>query len=364
MSQGHSIFWASLDTGESSQLLRDGVNFYSLSFPRRILSSQIAIASLQLYKLIHKLKPDIMITASALPSWLSRIVCILFPKIKILYIVHSWFWDDRTPWYKRWSVITLEYLASLRTNHFVFINREDLNDGITYHVCKKRNADCIDSVGIKLDEFDLSKVTKERLELMKSQLFLPKEIHYLIGFVGRMINYKGIVELAQAFCLVRKSFSNAGLICIGKTSAVERDQRAFSEFKSYIIRQDLTSCLKIIPYVEDLPAMMALFDILVLPSRYEGYGLVLLEAGAMKKPVIACDIRGVREAVIDGETGILVPPKKIKPLSEAIILLLSNPELRNYLGKQGYIHSKNYGRNERVQKLINIIAKVLQNKKP
>jgi hypothetical protein len=76
-------------------------------------------------------------------------------------------------------------------------------------------------------------------------------------------------------------------------------------------------------------------DILVVPSRYESFGLMLLEAMMFAKPVIASDVGGMREIVVHGETGLLVPPGDAAALAAAIDVLVGDPELRSRLGRAG-----------------------------
>ena len=73
---------------------------------------------------------------------------------------------------------------------------------------------------------------------------------------------------------------------------------------------------------------MSAMDIFVLPSYHEGFGIVNIEASAMALPVISTDVNGPRDAVLNGQTGILVPAKTINPLREAIETLYANPNLR------------------------------------
>ena len=76
-------------------------------------------------------------------------------------------------------------------------------------------------------------------------------------------------------------------------------------------------------------------DVFTLPSHREGLGFSILEASAMEIPVIATNIRGCREAVDNGKTGILVPVKNPQKLAEAIIYLLKNPKRAKEMGKAG-----------------------------
>jgi glycosyltransferase involved in cell wall biosynthesis len=86
---------------------------------------------------------------------------------------------------------------------------------------------------------------------------------------------------------------------------------------------------------ENIPEILASFDIFVLPSRSEGFGRVNLEAMAMGKPVVSTNVGGIPEVVLDGVTGILVPPGNSKSLSHAIMRLLNDPRLRASMGRKG-----------------------------
>jgi glycosyltransferase involved in cell wall biosynthesis len=88
-------------------------------------------------------------------------------------------------------------------------------------------------------------------------------------------------------------------------------------------------------FSEEIPKYLAISDVLVLPSYREGFGMVLAEAAAMGKPVIATRTRGSEEAVDDGKTGILIPQKDISALTNALDTLRTNDQLRSLLGENG-----------------------------
>lgn len=88
-------------------------------------------------------------------------------------------------------------------------------------------------------------------------------------------------------------------------------------------------------FVDDMPSLYAIADVVVLPSLEEPFGRVLIEAMALRKPVVATWGGGVPEVVEDGKTGLLVPPGDATALAEAIVHLASDPELRQTLGEKG-----------------------------
>jgi glycosyltransferase involved in cell wall biosynthesis len=88
-------------------------------------------------------------------------------------------------------------------------------------------------------------------------------------------------------------------------------------------------------FVDDIPGILALSDIAVLPSLKEAAGGAVLEAMAAGKPVVASRVGGIPESVVDGTTGFLVPPGDSEALSRSIIRLLDDPPLRQQFGKAG-----------------------------
>ena len=103
--------------------------------------------------------------------------------------------------------------------------------------------------------------------------------------------------------------------------------------------RDLAIADKIIftGYRDDVPNFISLSDAIVAPNlQPEGFGRVLIEAGALRKPVISTDIPPTSEIVIDGKTGILVEPKSPEALAEAMIYIINNPREARKMGENGY----------------------------
>jgi len=87
--------------------------------------------------------------------------------------------------------------------------------------------------------------------------------------------------------------------------------------------------------IEQLPALYDLMDVLAFPSYREGFGAVNIEAGAMNVPVVTTRIPGCVDAVIDGETGTLIPPRDVPALIDALRVYLQDPQLRRRHGAAG-----------------------------
>jgi glycosyltransferase involved in cell wall biosynthesis len=154
--------------------------------------------------------------------------------------------------------------------------------------------------------------------------------HALVaGFIGRIVPDKGIEELLAAHTALGKEFPELFLMLVG---ACEAEQP---------LSPAAVDALRANPKVvrvgvqEDIVPYLAAMDILLHPSYREGLPTVPLEAAAMGLPVVTTRIPGCVDAVVDGVTGILVPPRDSQALTRATRMLLYNPELRRTMGEAG-----------------------------
>jgi glycosyltransferase involved in cell wall biosynthesis len=95
----------------------------------------------------------------------------------------------------------------------------------------------------------------------------------------------------------------------------------------------------------DVPALMVASDVFIMSSLWEGLGLVFLEAMCVGLPIVGSDVSAVPEVVVQGETGLLVPPGEEAPLAEAMVRISADADLRRELGRRG---------TERVGRLFNL----------
>lgn len=150
----------------------------------------------------------------------------------------------------------------------------------------------------------------------------------VIGTVAFLTKRKGIGYLVEAFRQVVDCFSNAQLQIVG-----DGDERA--RLQAQIVDLDLEGNVSLLGNRTDIRSLMNGFDIFVLPSLWEPFGLVIAEAMACGKPVIATAVGGIPEIVTDGVTGLLVPPSTAEPLSSALIAVIRDTDLRRRLGRAG-----------------------------
>lgn len=155
-----------------------------------------------------------------------------------------------------------------------------------------------------------------------------EEDDFVLVFVGRIVKDKGVNELINAFILLQKKYSFLKLLMVGdfeeELSPINDESKYFMENNSAIIS---------VGFQEDIRAYLSISDLFLLPSYREGLPNVLIEAGSFGIPLMATNINGCNEIIINGENGILVKKKSVQSLIDEISKLIDNKELYNNLKK-------------------------------
>lgn len=151
---------------------------------------------------------------------------------------------------------------------------------------------------------------------------------HLIGTVGRFVPPKGHTYLLDAIVRLQSQFPDVKTLVVGDGALLRP-----MEEKAQAL--GLSDAVVFTGIRRDVPEILALLDVFVLPSLWEGLPIALLEAMAAGLPVVATRVGGVPEVVEDGVTGLLVPPRDPDALAEAITRLLRDPDLRCKMGQAG-----------------------------
>lgn len=185
------------------------------------------------------------------------------------------------------------------------------------------------SVHSDLSRFNHADGTKVR------QAYLKQGFDKILLFVGRLVDQKDIPNLLQAFKIILEKSPKTLLIIAGKGPNEMR-------------LKDLAKKLKIASNVifpgaiehSLIPQYYAACDVFVLPSIFEGRATVIVEAILSKKPIVSTDVSGLREWVINEETGFIVKRKDPQALAEKTLYLLNNPDLIKEFGEKGYSYAQ------------------------
>jgi glycosyltransferase involved in cell wall biosynthesis len=176
--------------------------------------------------------------------------------------------------------------------------------------------------GVDLARFSPARFGRDDREALRRRYGVRRG-ERVVGFVGRLVREKGVLELIAASAGRERT----------RVWLVGPDERGAKRDALEPAALTAGGQLSWLGLQRDMPPLYAAMDVVVLPSHREGFPRTLLEASAMARPIVASSIRGCREAVSDGETGLLVPPAQPGALRAALDALLGDPARRRALGR-------------------------------
>lgn len=156
----------------------------------------------------------------------------------------------------------------------------------------------------------------------------------LVGMIANFDPRKGHHDFVAAAALVRQHFPNAHFAMVGDLR-LNGDMDYFARIQGLVNKEGQAAAIHFLGFRRDVRDILASLGVVVQPSLTEAGPLVPLEAMAMERPVVATDVGGNSEEVIDGETGILVPAGDAKAIADAVVRLLSDAPRSHRMGKAG-----------------------------
>jgi len=310
--------------GEDVEELRSArLRVVTIPIPRSINPITDLLALWRLWRLFRTEKPRIVHTHTPKAAFLGQVAAWLAHVPIRINTVHGLFYVGQPKGLKRAIFKQLELLAC-RLASFVFcVSAEDV-PVLKHYVC----ADRIEATGngIDLSRFNPIAFTSDDRRRLRDELQIPQSA-FVVGVVARMVNEKGLRELMQAVAQVHKSGRDAWLLHVGPVDRSRGDEVT----PDYAVALGISGTSRFLGSRSDVSRIMTAMDIFCLPSYREGYPVSVIEAAAMGLPVVTTNIRGCREAVIDGVNGLLVPVKEVEPLVAAIERLHDDVNLRRQL---------------------------------
>lgn len=330
--QGFSVWAASGPDVPGQTLTQDveGCPYFLLPLNRRVSLWNLpkdVWALWKTYQIIRRLRPDIVHTHTPkagfigiLAAWMARV------PVRLHTVAGLPLMERRG--LKRWLLVQLERLT-YRCATQVWPNSFGLEAYIRaqiYNGPKVRVIGQGSSNGIDVDYFRPSPEIQMQAQEFRRELGISPMAFVWI-FVGRLVSDKGIGELMQAFRQLGFTQPHTRLLLVGKAEP----DNPLDEFTETIIRTHPQ--ILAVGYQSDIRPYLALADALMLPSYREGLPNVLLQAACFEKPVITTNIVGCREVVEHGETGLLIPPKDVDVLAQAMQQLMDNPAHARQIGQ-------------------------------
>lgn len=307
-----------------------GIKVKTIRFKRRSFSPRSDISAfLQLISYFRKEKFDIVHTHTPKPEIYGQIAAKIAGVPIIIDTLHGFDLSPDTPWFQKKMFTLLQKIAARFSNVIFSVSQDVIKRAREEKICRP---DLLKYLGRDIDteRFNPKRFSKEFVLNKKRQLGIDSSKR-IIGIVARLVEEKGYLELFEAFKNVLDKFPNTLLLVIGPREPEKKDKINPEVVKKYGIEKNVL----FLGERFDVDEIYPLMDIFVLPTHREGVGASILEASSAEKPVIATNIGGCPEAVDNGKTGILVPVKDVKKLTEAIIYFFNNPEKAKEMGKRG-----------------------------
>ncbi|CAN2048487.1 Glycosyltransferase family 4 protein [Candidatus Magnetomoraceae bacterium gMMP-1] len=289
------------------------------------------IALFRLIRFIKKGKYKIIHTHSSKAGILGRWAAWLAGTPVIVHTVHGWGHNSRQHPLVRAFYILLEKLTLPITDRLIAVSPLDIQKGLSDGIGKQNDFVVIRS-GIELERFGHPKISRDKT---RSSLGIPPHA-FVIGSVTRLSPQKAPLDFIEAVGIIAKKNPNAWFVIVGDGPLRQDVERLANKL-------DLKDRLILTGLRRDIPELMAAFDIFVLSSLWEGLPRVLPQAMATGLPIVATNIDGNAEAVIDRLNGLLTPPSDPSALAQAIIEIMNDPEMADRMGAAGMKCSHEFG---------------------
>jgi glycosyltransferase involved in cell wall biosynthesis len=327
--EGYNVHVACSPGPRLPSLEKEGYSVHPISIARKVSPLSNVQSLWCLYRLMRRERFAVVHVHTPVAAALGRIAAKLAQVPMVVYTAHGFYFHELMPRWKRRSIISIERaLGQWCTDLLLTQSAEDADTAVREKIAANERVVWIGN-GVDPQEF-----VRPPSETVRTKLGFTSE-NRVIGFIGRLVREKGVEELFEAMARVATQFPKARLLVVGDTLKSDRDTQTIARLNRIITSERLDNVVKFTGFRDDTPDLLAIMDVFVLPSHREGMPRTILEAMAAGKPVVATNIRGCREEVLDEATGLLVPVCNSDALAEAILRILSDDELAHRIGEAG-----------------------------
>jgi len=329
-----------LFTAQDGMLLTEAQAINELTIKRsRFLEREInplkdLLALFELFRFIKKNQIRIVHTHSSKAGILGRLAAGFAGTGIIVHTVHGWPFHDYQPVLWRSVFVWLEKMAGKFTDKLIVVSQADLQKGLKY-ISGQQAMYTLIHYGVDFSglESPASQIRKE---------FGLSADDLLVGNISCFKPQKAPQDFLRLAAAVIKEFPKAKFVLIG--DGVLRD-----DLERSISSLNLQGSVILTGWRRDISGILSAIDVFVLNSLWEGMPISVLEAMSYTKPVVATDTGGIKEVVLEGQSGFLVEPANVEKMSEKLLVLLRDGDLRK---KMGFRAREVLGANFRLEKMV------------
>ena len=324
---GHEVVGVCSDGPFVDKVRAEGFRVEAVSIHRSFNLFKHLGSAYELRKLFVREQFDIVHVHNPVASLVGRFAAWRAGVPRIVYTAHGFYFHEHMPFWKRSPFIALEWLAGRVTDVLFTQSQEDAETARGLNLIA---GDTIEAIGNGVDvaRFRANGVKAARDKNRKE--IGTADDRVAIMSVGRLVAEKGFPELIEAMRHV-----DADLWLVGERLESDHAKDIDNALELAFSDPALTGRIHLLGYRSDVPDLLRAADIFVSASHREGMPRSIIEAMMCALPVVATNIRGVREEVVNGETGRLVEIKQPDQLARALSELTENPETRRKWGSAG-----------------------------
>jgi glycosyltransferase involved in cell wall biosynthesis len=322
---GYLVTGISAPGPDASFLASSGIRHIPIAISRRITPLRDLITLYQLFATMKREKFTIVHAHTPKPGLLAQLAARMAGVPIIVNTLHGFYFHPHMSPLLRRVYILLEKIAASCSDLILSQNKGDIETAILENICPPEKIRHLGN-GIDIARFNPVHTGKRTVPGVAI-----RENEPVVGFVGRLVVEKGVLDLLQAARLVLQEIPSAKFLIVGRTDDEKSDSLTTEVAETWGVSD---ACI-FTGWRDDLPELYALMDVFALPSHREGFPRTPMEASAMGVPCVVTDIRGCREVVEHGRNGLLVPLRDIRALADALIELMTDKAKARRMGEEG-----------------------------
>jgi len=312
------------------------------------------IALIKMWRFLNKFKPEIVHTHTSKAGAIGRAAAFLAGVPIRVHTIHGHIHNGYFKGLKYKIICFIEKFLNKITTQLICVSKQVSDEYCSqFHMADKSKV-CVIPLGLEFDEIQ-KKAGKEAFDL-KKKFDLP-DTSILVGIVGRMIPVKNHKFLVQIAGEILKTREDIHFFVIGDGETREECEKLSREL-------NLEKNLHFLGYQKNIALLYPELDIVVLTSKNEGTPLTLIEAQSFGVPVVAADVGGVSETIVNGESGFLVELDQPKEFERCLIRLADDGRLRERMGSAGSVFvRKNFSKGKLINSIDQLYQKLLKVRK-
>ena len=297
----------------------EGIKCRHIPMKREISLFADVVSILRWVLLLLKERPYIVHGNTPKAALLSMVAAWITRRPVRIYMCHGLRYQG-TEGGLRKLLMMMEEITCRCSTHVISVSKGVANVMVQDGLCPKEKMRVVgygSAGGVDIERYNPESIESN----VRQELNITKDA-FVFAFVGRIVKDKGINELVSAFDNIHNKYPNIHLLLVGPVETIQNPVDE-STFKTIEHNENIHT----VGMQNDVRPYLKASDAFILPSYREGFGMVLIEAGAMGLPCITTDITGCNEIIVPGENGAIIEPRNMEALRDEMVKWVSNPDM-------------------------------------